>query len=158
MEALGSITGVRSRAITRTRVAQTSTPRKNVARRFPSSTKRSTNKKLPPPAPTLAQQVQSLAQQINTLQATIGTLQQTVTALNTRVVKIEGGIHVANNGNVTIGQSGKVTVQGSEMEVNTSLVDVNAGVSNFSGFITASSITTDSIASKSYTPGAGNIW
>ncbi len=59
---------------------------------------------------------------------------------------------------VTIGQSGKIILQGSELEVNTATVDVNAATSDFSGPIKTTHITTESIASKSYTPGASNIW
>lgn len=60
---------------------------------------------------------------------------------------------------ITINASANVTVQaGGQVEVNASMVNVNAGMSNFSGVVRADTVITNSVVSSSYTPGAGNIW
>ncbi len=70
-----------------------------------------------------------------------------------------GGTTVTyDNQGVTINTSMNVKVQATKVEINASMVTVNAGVSKFSGLVKADSIITNSIVSASYTPGAGNIW
>jgi uncharacterized protein involved in type VI secretion and phage assembly len=60
---------------------------------------------------------------------------------------------------ITVRASGKVTVQaGGIVEVNTSMLTVNAGLSKFSGVVNADAVITNSVVSASYSPGAGNIW
>lgn len=60
---------------------------------------------------------------------------------------------------ITINASANVTVQaGGQVEVSASMVNVNAGMSNFSGVVRADTVITNSVVSSSYTPGAGNIW
>jgi hypothetical protein len=49
-------------------------------------------------------------------------------------------------------------VQASTVEVTASMVTVNAAMSRFSGVVQADTVITNSVASASYTPGAGNIW
>ncbi len=60
---------------------------------------------------------------------------------------------------ITIRASGKITVQaGGIVEVNASMLTVNAGLSKFSGVVNADAVITNSVVSASYSPGAGNIW
>jgi uncharacterized protein involved in type VI secretion and phage assembly len=59
---------------------------------------------------------------------------------------------------ITITASAKVTVQASQVSVSASLVQVDAGMSKFSGVVQADTVICNSIISASYTPGAGNIW
>jgi len=59
---------------------------------------------------------------------------------------------------ITINASAKVTVQASQVNVSASLVQVDAGMSKFSGVVQADTVICNSIISSSYTPGAGNIW
>ena len=71
-----------------------------------------------------------------------------------------------SNGNtVTLGTSGitvtasaKVTIQASSVEVTAGTVNVNAGMSQFSGVVQADTVIANSIVGASYTPGAGNVW
>lgn len=59
---------------------------------------------------------------------------------------------------ITINASAKVTVQATQVAVSASLVQVDAGMSKFSGVVKADTVICNSIISASYTPGAGNIW
>jgi hypothetical protein len=91
----------------------------------------------------LTQRVQALEHQVSTLQATINSLQS-------RLTKIESAVQVSN--------SGKVTINGTTLKLSAAMVDVQAGTSKFSGLVQADTLGTNSVISKSYTPGAGNIW
>ncbi len=60
---------------------------------------------------------------------------------------------------ITVNASAKITITSSgPVEVSTSLLTVNAGMSRFSGTVQADTVLTNSVISASYTPGAGNIW
>lgn len=60
---------------------------------------------------------------------------------------------------ITVNASSKVTIQaGGVVEVSASVLNVNAGMSNFSGVVRADTVISNSVVSASYTPGAGNIW
>lgn len=53
----------------------------------------------------------------------------------------------------------KLTINaGSKMDVTAGMVNVNAGMSKFSGVVKSDTNITNSTVSASYTPGAGNIW
>jgi hypothetical protein len=150
LEAIGSASGIRSRAVNRRPSSRTRTTLQQASRMPTQSTKSTVvqkSKPIPePPVQTnnpLAQRVQTLEQQVNTLQATINSLQS-------RLTKIESAVQVSN--------SGKVTVNGTTLKFSASMVDVQAGTSKFSGVVQADTVITNSVVSKSYTPGAGNIW
>jgi uncharacterized protein involved in type VI secretion and phage assembly len=59
---------------------------------------------------------------------------------------------------ITIRAAAKLTVQAMTVEVNASLVNVNAAMSKFSGVVKADTVITNAVVSASYSPGAGNIW
>jgi hypothetical protein len=60
---------------------------------------------------------------------------------------------------ITVTAAAKVTINaGASVEVNASMLTVNAGMSRFSGVVNADTVITNSVVSASYTPGAGNIW
>ncbi|KAA3655486.1 MAG: type IV secretion protein Rhs [Calditrichaeota bacterium] len=59
---------------------------------------------------------------------------------------------------ITINASAKVTINASQVEVSAGMVNVNAGLSKFSGVVQADTVISNSVISASYTPGAGNIW
>ena len=99
----------------------------------------------------LAQRIQTLEQHVNSLQTLVSTLQS-------RLNKIESAVQVNNAGHVTIGQSGTVTIQGGIVKIKAASVDVQAATSKFSGQVQTDTVVTNSVISKSYTPGAGNIW
>jgi uncharacterized protein involved in type VI secretion and phage assembly len=60
---------------------------------------------------------------------------------------------------ITVNASAKVTISaGGPVEISASIVNVNAGMSKFSGVVQADTVISNSVISASYTPGAGNIW
>lgn len=59
---------------------------------------------------------------------------------------------------VTVTASAKVTINASVVEVNSSMLSVDAGMSKFSGVVQCDTLISNSVVSASYTPGAGNIW
>lgn len=59
---------------------------------------------------------------------------------------------------ITVTASAKVTVNASTAEISAGMVNVNSGISKFSGVVQCSTLIANSVVSASYTPGAGNIW
>jgi uncharacterized protein involved in type VI secretion and phage assembly len=59
---------------------------------------------------------------------------------------------------VSIETSGEFSVDASTISLTAGSVSVTSGSSDFSGSITCNALTTPSVTSASYTPGAGNIW
>lgn len=56
---------------------------------------------------------------------------------------------------ITAGQ--KVVLSASQVDINASMVTVNAGISKFSGVIQADTLIANSVVASSYTPGGGNV-
>jgi TolA-binding protein len=107
------------------------------ASRIPTQSKNNTVSKKSKPIPKSPVQPNNpLAQRIQTLEQQVSTLQATINSLQSRLTKIESAVQVSN--------SGKVTVNGTTLK--------------FSGLVQADTLVTNSVISKSYTPGAGNIW
>jgi uncharacterized protein involved in type VI secretion and phage assembly len=61
-------------------------------------------------------------------------------------------------GQIEIETSGKLVVDANTVELNTSMLTVNAALAKFSGVVQADTLIANSVVSASYTPGAGNIW
>ena len=59
---------------------------------------------------------------------------------------------------VTVTASVKVTVNASTVAVSAGMVTVDAGISKFSGTVSADTVMCNTIISASYLPGAGNMW
>ncbi len=59
---------------------------------------------------------------------------------------------------VSINSSGKVSIQAATVNVSASMVQVDAGMSKFSGVLQADTVIANAVVGTSYTPGAGNIW
>jgi phage baseplate assembly protein gpV len=59
---------------------------------------------------------------------------------------------------VTIDCPATVTVNGAQVNVSAGLVQVDAGMSTFSGVVQCSTLIANTVVSTTYTPGAGNIW
>lgn len=158
LEAIGSASGVRSRAVKRPLTSHTR-PQQQQAARIPTQSRQSAvdqqSKTIPKvqsaPFNPLYLRIQSLEQQLSTLKDLVNVLQG---QLNT----ITSAIQVDNAGNMTIGQAGTVTIQGSIVKFNASSIDTQAATSKFSGVVQADTVVTNSVVSSSYTPGAGNIW
>ena len=74
---------------------------------------------------------------------------------------------VDSNGNSVKLETSGITVnacgqshdqRGGQVEISAGIVNVNAGMSKFSGVVQADTVISNSVISASYTPGAGNIW
>lgn len=59
---------------------------------------------------------------------------------------------------IEINAAAAVRLNTSTMKVTAGSVKVDAGMSEFSGVVKASTLTADSVIAASYSPGAGNIW
>lgn len=59
---------------------------------------------------------------------------------------------------ITVTASAQVKVNASNVDISATAVQVNAGMSVFSGVVKADTVISNSVISSSYTPGAGNIW
>lgn len=75
-----------------------------------------------------------------------------------RVEDSNGNSIVMEAAGITVTASATVTVNASRVSVSASLVQVDAGMSTFSGVVKADTVIANSVVSASYTPGAGNIW
>ena len=158
LEAVGTVSGIHSRAVKRARLAKPPTQRKTVSRRPVSSKKSSAQQrrrivptKKTPQTDRTKNHVQQLRQQVNNLQTTIQTLQN-------RLAKLESAIQISNSGNVTITSSAKINLTATNMEISSGRMKVNTGMSKFSGVVQSDTVITNSVVSSSYTPGAGNVW
>ena len=58
---------------------------------------------------------------------------------------------------ISVNASAKVTITASQVEVNSSMVTVNAGMSKFSGVVQCDTLISNSVISASCTPGAGKV-
>ena len=158
LEAIGSVSGVRSRAVRRPLTSQARIQQQQ-ASRIPTQSKKSTVIKKSKPKPKspvqpnnpLAQRVQALEQQVSSLQALVHTLQSQLTT-------ITSAIQIDNAGQVTIGSASTVTIQGSVVKILASSITAQAPTSKFNGVVQSDTLITNSVISQTYTPGAGNIW
>jgi len=158
LEAIGSVSGVRSRAVSRQLTSQTRA-RQQQATRIPTQTKPSAVVQKSKPLPTSpVQPIDPFAQRIQTLEQQVSSLQTLVNTLQSRLATMGSAIQVDDAGQVTIGSASTVTVQGNIVKISASTIKADAGMSKFSGVVQADTVITNSVVSSSYTPGAGNIW
>jgi phage baseplate assembly protein gpV len=59
---------------------------------------------------------------------------------------------------VVIEGAAKVTINASRAAISASMVEVDAGMSKFSGVVQCDTLIANSVVAASYTPGAGNVW
>ncbi|MGA7730499.1 MAG: phage baseplate assembly protein V [Chloroflexia bacterium] len=59
---------------------------------------------------------------------------------------------------ITLKTTAKLTIQAGTINVTAGQVSVNSGMSKFSGVVKSDTVLTESISSKAYLPGAGNMW
>ena len=59
---------------------------------------------------------------------------------------------------VTVNASAKVNVTASQVCISAGMVQVDAGMSKFSGVVQCDTMISNTVVSATYTPGAGNIW
>jgi len=59
---------------------------------------------------------------------------------------------------VTVNTQGTCEIKCSSHEITAATVDVNSGLTSFSGVVDASAVQTPAVIGNSYTPGAGNVW
>jgi len=158
LEAIGSVSGVRSRAVKRRPSSRTRTQQRQTSR-IPTQAKNNTVSKKSNPLPkSPAQPNDPLVQRIQTLEQHVSSLQTLVNTLQSRLATIGSAIQVDDAGQVTIGSASTVTVQGNIVKISAGSITAQAGMSKFSGVVQADTVVTNSVVSSSYTPGAGNIW
>jgi uncharacterized protein involved in type VI secretion and phage assembly len=58
---------------------------------------------------------------------------------------------------ITVSAAASVTIQAGTVEVSANKVNVNAGMTKFSGVVKAETVITNSVVSSKYTPGMGNL-
>ncbi len=79
-----------------------------------------------------------------------------------RITLDDGGMNVliedSNGNSIKLQASGITITAAAQVEVNASMVQVNAGMSRFSGVVQCDTLISNAVISTSYTPGAGNIW
>lgn len=59
---------------------------------------------------------------------------------------------------ISVQSSGTVKVEASNVNISAAMVQVDAGMSKFSGVVQADTVIANAVVGTSYTPGAGNIW
>ncbi|MFM2409875.1 MAG: hypothetical protein RL481_703 [Pseudomonadota bacterium] len=74
------------------------------------------------------------------------------------ILTVGGNTLTMGTSGVSIETSGEFSVDASTISLTAGSVSVTSGSSDFSGSITCNALTTPSVTSASYTPGAGNIW
>ncbi len=158
LEAIGSVSGVRSPTQERQLSLQTGNRRQQASRIPIQAKKRPVIKKPKPTSRTAEKQKNHLAQRVETLGQQVDSLQTLVQTLQNQLTMMASTVQVDNAGQVTIGQAGPVTIQGSTIDLNSASLTAQAGISQFSGVVQADTVITNSVVSASYTPGAGNTW
>jgi phage baseplate assembly protein gpV len=63
-----------------------------------------------------------------------------------------------SNAEIKINASSKVSIEAAQVKVSAGIVEVESGMSKFSGVVKCDTLISNSVVSSSYTPGAGNIW
>ena len=91
---------------------------------------------------------------------TPGGAKATLTDANGGEITLTVSSHTITMGNagVSIETSGEFSVDASSISMTAGSVSVTSGTSDFSGTVSCLSVSTPSVKSGSYTPGAGNIW
>ena len=77
---------------------------------------------------------------------------------NVTVNGIGGNSIKIDSSGITLAATGKLTLQGGQIELSGGAVAVNAGMAQFSGVLQATTVIAPTIVGSSYTPGAGNLW
>ena len=158
LEAIGSVSGVQSRAVKRRPSSRTRSQQQQ-ASRIPTQSKNNTvSKKSKPISKSPVQPNDPLAQRVQTLEQQVSSLRTLVNTLQSQLNRMTSAFQVDNAGNVTISQSGKLTIHASTVEISAGSITTQAGMSKFNGVVQADTVVTNSVVSSSYTPGAGNIW
>ena len=68
------------------------------------------------------------------------------------------GVTIAHGATTLRLTGGSLEIDASQVKIDAASLQVDAGLSTFSGAVRCSTLITDSVVSRSYTPGAGNIW
>ena len=86
---------------------------------------------------------------------------QTITLKDGAGIVIEdanGNSITLENGKVTVKTPGKLVFQAALIELDGSVVQVNAATVQCSGIVTANTLEANNVVAANYTPGAGNLW
>ena len=129
LEAIGSVSGVRSRAVKRRPSSRTRSQQQQ-ASRIPTQSKNNTVSKKSKPIPkSPGQPNDPLAQRIHTLEQQVSSLRTLVNTLQSQLNRMASAIQVDNAGNVTISQSGKLTIHASTVKISAGSITTQAGMS-----------------------------
>jgi hypothetical protein len=158
LEVIGSTSGIRSRAVKRRLSSRTRIPKQQASRMPTQSTKSTVVQKSKPIPKSPVQPNDPLAQQVQTLEQQVSSLQNLVNVLQSQLNTMTSAIQVDAVGQITIGQAGTVTIQGSLVKIQAASITAHAPTSKFNGVVQSDTLITNSVISKTYTPGAGNIW
>jgi hypothetical protein len=71
---------------------------------------------------------------------------------------ISGNTIRLDSSGITIQAAAKVVVNSSQLQINASMITIDAGMAKFSGVIQADTLIANSVVASSYTPGVGNVW
>lgn len=92
----------------------------------------------------------NLAQRVAALEAQQSPNDTSTSDLAARLSQLETALQVSSSG---------VTLQSSStISISAATVNLNAALTQASGTVKADTVITEAVVSKSYTPGAGNIW
>ena len=69
-----------------------------------------------------------------------------------------GNAITLENGKVTVKTAGKLLLQASMIEIDGSIVQINAAMVQCSGVVKADTLQANNVVASNYTPGAGNVW
>ncbi|MFW2332981.1 helix-turn-helix domain-containing protein [Ilumatobacter sp.] len=99
------------------------------------------------------------------LEARIAELEDRIAELEEKCAQPVTSLEDQYENRITLGPSGisiespgKVKVDGTGVDLVTSLLKVDSGMVSVSGVVQADTVITNSVVSTSYTPGAGNVW
>lgn len=62
------------------------------------------------------------------------------------------------NGKITLSSPGKLVLKAAQIEINGSVVTMNAPTVQCTGVLKADTVLASTVSAATYTPGAGNVW
>jgi len=112
------------------------------------------------PVRELRAQVAALQQRVAELEAQVETLggEAPADGLAARVAALEGVLAVAPGGDVTLSSPGKVSIEGSVVDLDAASVQAEAGTATFSGVVNVQALHAKSVVADEMSSAAGNVW
>ncbi len=112
------------------------------------------------PVRELRAQIVSLHKRVAELETQVGKLgdQAPADGLDVRIAALENVLAVAPGGDVTLSSSGKVSIEGSIVDLNASNGQTQAATATFSGVVNVQTLHAKSVVAEEMSPAAGNVW